>query len=70
MGRVKKSTQKTGNVTYGEDDLNLGRFPMTYDYNLAGMLIEQQYPSGRKVKNTPDPSGDLQTVESKRNGVA
>lgn len=40
---------------------------MTYSYNLSGALIEQQYPSGRKVQNTLDASGDLEMVKSRKN---
>jgi RHS repeat-associated protein len=40
---------------------------MTYTYNLGGALIEQQYPSGRVVKNVLDNSGDLSIVQSKKN---
>jgi len=37
---------------------------MTYAYNLSGAMIEQQYPSGRKVQNTLDSNGDLAMVGS------
>jgi hypothetical protein len=40
---------------------------MTYSYNLAGALVEQQYPSGRVVKNVLDSDGELATVQSKKN---
>ncbi len=40
---------------------------MTYAYNLTDALIEQQYPSGRKVKNTLDAEGDLAQVQSQKN---
>ena len=36
---------------------------MTYAYNLSGALIEQQYPSGRRVQNTLDQNGDLEMVK-------
>ncbi len=35
-----------------------------YTYNLSGALIEQTYPSGRKVKNVIDNNGDLEIVQS------
>lgn len=62
LGRVTRSKQTTDGVVYG-DDAN----PMTYSYNLSGALIEQQYPSGRKVRNELDASGNLALVESKKN---
>jgi len=39
MGRFQKSTQTTGGQT----------FPFSYDYNYAGGLISEVYPSGRKI---------------------
>ncbi len=43
---------------------------MTYTYNLGGAMVEQQYPSGRVVKNTLDATGDLSMVTSKENSSA
>jgi hypothetical protein len=43
-----------------EQALNFG-----YAYNLAGMLVEETYPSGRKVKNTFQTDGDLAKLETK-----
>jgi RHS repeat-associated protein len=66
MGRVTRSKQTTDGVEYGG-----GTDPTrwtTYAYNLSGALIEQQYPSGRVVRNTLDADGDLQQVESRRAG--
>ncbi|HMM79032.1 MAG TPA: RHS repeat-associated core domain-containing protein [Pyrinomonadaceae bacterium] len=40
-----------------------------YTYNLSGALIEETYPSGRKVKNVLDNDGDLSMVQSARCGV-
>ncbi|MEO7539122.1 MAG: hypothetical protein ABIV21_03795 [Pyrinomonadaceae bacterium] len=57
------SKQTTDGVTYGNgttDSL------MTYTYNWSGALVEQQYPSGRAVKNVLDDNGDLSTVQSKK----
>ena len=42
---------------------------MTYTYNLSGALIEQQYPSGRKVKTVLDNEGDLAQVQSQKNSA-
>jgi YD repeat-containing protein len=64
LGRVTSSRQATDGVVYGNgvtDSL------MTYTYNLSGALIEQQYPSGRKVKNVLDNDGDLSIVQSRKN---
>jgi RHS repeat-associated protein len=65
LGRVTRSIQTTDGVVFGGGgDPN---YWMTYSYNLSGALIEQQYPSGRRVKNELDASGDLALVESKKN---
>ncbi len=64
LGRVTRSKQTTDGVEYGG-----GTDPtkwMTYTYNLSGTLIEQQYPSGRVVRNTLDTDGSLQQVQSRR----
>lgn len=58
MGRVLASQQITDGQTY-----NFG-----YTYNLAGMLVEETYPSGRKVKNTFENDGDLALVETQIGG--
>ncbi len=55
MGRVIKSRQTTDGTVYNE---------MEYTYNLSGALIEEKYPSGRVVKNTPDNDGDLMQIQS------
>lgn len=67
LGRVTRSKQTTDGVTYGNGSTDSA---MTYTYNLAGDLIEQQYPSGRVVKNVLDSSGDLAVVRSKKNASA
>ncbi|MBK9529328.1 MAG: RHS repeat-associated core domain-containing protein [Acidobacteria bacterium] len=68
MGRVTRSKQTTDGVEYGGgSDPNLW---MTYTYNLSGALVEQQYPTGRVVKNTLDPTGDLAMVQSKKNAAS
>ena len=65
LGRVTRSKQTTDGIAYGDDT-----HPMTYAYNLSGALVEQQYPSGRVVKNTLDANGDLSEVESKKISAA
>jgi RHS repeat-associated protein len=64
LGRVTASKQTTDGVTYGNGSTDSA---MTYTYNLGGAMIEQQYPSGRVVKNTVDATGDLAMVQSKEN---
>ena len=62
LGRVTGSRQTTDGATYG--------VPQTYVYNLSGALIEEQYPSGRIVKNVLDAQGDLAIVQSKKNAAS
>lgn len=64
LGHVTASKQTTDGVTYGNGTTDS---PMTYTYNLGGALVEQQYPSGRVVKNVLDQNGDLAMVEAKKN---
>ncbi len=64
LGRVTASKQTTDGVTYGNGSTDS---LMTYTYNLSGALVEQQYPSGRVVKNVLDPTGDLAIVQSRKN---
>ncbi|MGE3466189.1 MAG: RHS repeat domain-containing protein [Pyrinomonadaceae bacterium] len=61
------SKQTTDGVTYGNGSTDS---LMTYTYNLGGALVEQQYPSGRVVKNVLDANGDLSIVQSKKNASA
>jgi len=63
LGRVTRSKQTTDGVTYGDDT-----FPMSYTYNIGGDIVEQQYPSGRVVKNTFGLDGSLSQIQSKRSG--
>lgn len=64
-GRVTRSNQVTDGETYGTD-----LKPITYTYNLGGLLTEQTYPSGRKTKNALDSDGDLSAILSKKNSAA
>lgn len=59
LGRVTASKQ----TTQGGDSAG---YIMGYTYNLAGALVEETYPSGRKVRNTLDVNGDLSIVESRK----
>ena len=67
MKQVTASKQTTDGVTYGNGSTES---PMTYIYNLSGNLVEQQYSSGRVVKNVLDASGDLSIVQSKKNATS
>ena len=67
LGRVTASKQTTDGVEYGGSGSPAA---MTYTYNLGGAMVEQQYPSGRVVKNTLDASGDLSIVQSKKNAAS
>jgi RHS repeat-associated protein len=52
LGRVTAHKQTTDNNVYATG----------YEYNLAGALIEETYPSGEVVRNTLDSNGDLMAV--------
>ncbi|MBK7510694.1 MAG: RHS repeat-associated core domain-containing protein [Chloracidobacterium sp.] len=67
LGRVTASKQTTNGVEYGGSGSPAA---MTYTYNLGGAMVEQQYPSGRVVKNTLDATGDLSMVTSKESSSA
>ena len=58
LGRVLTSQQNTDGQTYN----------FAYAYNLSGMLLEETYPSGRKVKNNFQTDGDLSKVETMPSG--
>lgn len=55
-GRLKEIRQITDGQTYTSK----------YTYNLSGALIEEEYPSGRIVKNVLDDNGDLSIVQSRK----
>lgn len=57
LGRIKSSQQIVNGVTYNFAD---------YQYDLAGDLISQTYPSGRVVKSTLDANGNLEKLESRK----
>src|SRR5205085_2917248 len=59
LGRVKASTQATGDQSYS----------MAYDYDLAGNLTSEQYPSGRVVKSEYDSAGRLAGVKNQATGA-
>jgi RHS repeat-associated protein len=61
MGRIKSSEQVVGGETY--------QMP-SYNYNLAGALVSQTYPSGRVVENIHDGGGRLSLVKGQSTGQA
>ena len=56
LGRVLTSEQVTDQRSYAQ----------SYVFNLSGALIEQTYPSTRKVKNVLNNDGSLSLIESKK----
>jgi RHS repeat-associated protein len=60
LGRLTQSQQITDGQTYTS----------SYVYNLSGALVEQTYPSGRKVKNEFETDGDLSRISGKANANA
>jgi RHS repeat-associated protein len=56
-GRPVASAQATDGEVYSS----------SYKYNLAGVLVEQTYPSGRVVQNVLDISGDISIIRSRKN---
>ncbi|HKP69308.1 MAG TPA: hypothetical protein VJV05_08490, partial [Pyrinomonadaceae bacterium] len=65
FGRLTRSRQVTDGIVYGDD-----QNPMTYTYNLSGALIEEKYPSARKVKNDFESDGDLSRIYGTANAGA
>ncbi len=57
LGRVTGHKQTTDGTDYTTG----------YVYNLSGAMIEETYPSGRKVRNVLDNAGDLAQVQSQKN---
>jgi RHS repeat-associated protein len=60
LGRVLSSVQVTDGRNYAQN----------YTYNLSGALVEQEYPSFRKVKSILNNNGSLALVESKKNATS
>lgn len=58
LGRLLTSQQITDGNTYN----------FAYSYNLSGALVEETYPSGRKVKNSFQVDGALGKVETQPSG--
>ncbi len=57
LGRMTQMAQITDGRTYTSK----------YTYNFSGALVEEEYPSGRKVKNEFESDGDLLKVSSQKN---
>lgn len=55
---------RLGHVTSHQQTVGTQAYLMTYEYNLAGALISQTYPSGRKVDYQFDDGGRLSEVSS------
>ncbi len=66
FGRLEKMEQTTpvGEETFNNAPVRESK----YTYNFSGALIEEEYPSGRKVVNEFEPDGDLLRVTSKKAG--
>ncbi len=66
LGRLEAMEQRTtvGTETVADATPRVSK----YTYNFSGALIEEEYPSGRKVKNEFEPDGDLLRVTSKKAG--
>ncbi len=58
-----------GRVTGHKQTTDGQQYTTGYLYNLSGALVEQTYPSGRKVKNTLDTDGNLAQVQSQKNSA-
>ena len=58
LGRRKRATQTTDGQGY----------LMSYEYNLAGSLVSQKYPSGRIVKTEYDNAGRVAGIRNNSNG--
>jgi RHS repeat-associated protein len=65
LGRVKRSIQ----VTHTGQSTETYLFP-NYDYNLAGDLTSQTFPSGRVVTTAYDNAGRLSQVSGQKTGEA
>ncbi len=52
LGRMTQMAQITDGQTYTSK----------YTYNFSGALIEEEYPSGRKVKNDFESDGDISRI--------
>ncbi len=56
-----------GRVTGHKQSTDGNDYATAYVYNLSGAMIEETYPSTRKVRNVLDSEGDLAQVQSQKN---
>ena len=69
FGRLKEMQQRTP-ATPTETIATATPRVSKYTYNFSGALIEEEYPSGRKVKNEFEPDGDLKRIYGKATSTA
>lgn len=69
FGRLKEMEQRTP-ATPTETIFSATPRVSKYTYNLSGALIEEEYPSGRVVKNEFESDGDLMRVSGRANSSA
>jgi RHS repeat-associated protein len=68
LGRLTSSEQKT---PVGDETMwNAPARVSLYEYNFAGALVKETYPSGRVVQNQFEADGDLMRVFGKANSTA
>ncbi len=58
LGRVKKSRQVTDGLSYS----------LSYEYNRAGSMTKQVYPSGRTISTAVDAAGRVNEVAGQKTG--
>ena len=58
------SFDRFGRLLTHEQETDGKIYSTAYEYNLSGALIEETYPSGRKVKNALNNDGELSLVQS------
>lgn len=68
LGRLKEMEQRTPAGT--EQPYQATPRVTKYTYNLSGALLEEEYPSGRKIKNEFGSDGDLQRVYGRAGSAA
>jgi RHS repeat-associated protein len=64
LGRIKQSKQTTNVLGTNYT------FPISYDYDLAGALKSETYPSGRVINTTYDAAGRISEVTGVKSGQA
>jgi len=69
FGRLKEMEQRTP-ATDTETIAQATPRVSKYTYNLSGALVEEEYPSGRKVKNEFESDGDIKRIYGKATSAA